>query len=171
MRTRLNIQAFSRIAAHNSGFTLIELMVVLVIGGILAAIAIPSFLSRANAAKQAEARTFLGTLNRAQQAYYAEHSQFTDNIDSLAIGGWSNPNYTFQIQLSGDGSPYAVQYATPKIPKVHAYAGMSALTQTNGSAALQTLMCESGQANLAQATAPLYTVSAIECAPGTRNMN
>ncbi|MBF2026810.1 MAG: prepilin-type N-terminal cleavage/methylation domain-containing protein [Oscillatoriales cyanobacterium C42_A2020_001] len=162
--------AFSRIAAHDSGFTLIELMVVLVIGGILAAIAIPSFLGRANAAKQAEARTFLGTLNRAQQAYYVEHAQFTDNIDVLAISGHQNINYTFQIQVSGDGT-HAVHYGTPKISKVHAYAGMSALTQTDGSQAIQSIMCETNQPSATPATAPIYAVSAIECAPGTRNMN
>jgi len=164
------IQAFSRIAAHDSGFTLLEMMIVLVIGGILAAIAIPSFLSRANAAKQAEARTFLGIMNRAQQAYYAEHARFTDNIEALALRQHPNLNYTFQIQVAGDNT-HAVHYATPRIPKVHAYTGMSALTQDNGSQAIQTIMCESDQPSSAPATAPVYTVNAITCAPGTRNMN
>ncbi len=68
------------------GFTLIELLVVIIIIGILAAIALPSFLNQASKARQSEAKTYVGSMNRAQQSYYLEKQQFAPNLTSLAVG-------------------------------------------------------------------------------------
>ncbi|MCX5963441.1 MAG: prepilin-type N-terminal cleavage/methylation domain-containing protein, partial [Cyanobacteria bacterium] len=48
---------------RDGGFTLIELLVVIIIIGILASIALPSFLNQANKAKQSEAKTYVGSMN------------------------------------------------------------------------------------------------------------
>ena len=68
------------------GFTLIELLVVIIIIGILSAIALPSFLNQAKKAKQSEAKNYVGTMNRGQQAYFTENDQFTSTIDELGTG-------------------------------------------------------------------------------------
>jgi type IV pilus assembly protein PilA len=68
------------------GFTLIELLVVIIIIGILAAIALPSFLNQASKARQSEAKTYVGSMNRAQQSYYLEKQQFAPNLTALAVG-------------------------------------------------------------------------------------
>jgi type IV pilus assembly protein PilA len=82
---------------EDQGFTLIELLVVIIIIGILSAIALPSFLSQANKAKQSEAKTYVGAMNKGQQAYYTENSKFqASDISALGIG--INPNtvnYTY----------------------------------------------------------------------------
>jgi type IV pilus assembly protein PilA len=56
------------------GFTLIELLVVILIIGILAAIAIPAFLSQKSKANDAGAKTQVGTLQTSMETYSTENS-------------------------------------------------------------------------------------------------
>jgi prepilin-type N-terminal cleavage/methylation domain-containing protein len=55
------------------GFTLIELMVVILIVSILAGVAIPLMQGRIDSAKWSEANATAGTIRTAVRAYYAEH--------------------------------------------------------------------------------------------------
>jgi len=57
---------------NRKGFTLIELMVVILIVGILAAVAIPIMRGRVDAAKWSEGKSMIGTLGTAIRAYAAE---------------------------------------------------------------------------------------------------
>jgi len=58
------------------GFTLIELMIVVAIIGILAAIAIPNFLRFQAKSRQSEAKTNLGGIFTAQTAYLGENNRY-----------------------------------------------------------------------------------------------
>ncbi len=87
-------------ANKNSGFTLIELLVVIIIIGILSAIALPSFLNQAAKARASEARTNVGAMNRAQQAYYLENQKFaidgaTTASEVMGIGVKNTVNYEY----------------------------------------------------------------------------
>jgi len=68
------------------GFTLIELMVVVLIVGILAAVAIPILRGRIDAAKWSEGKAMLGTIATAVRAYHAEHGVTGDAPTTLDIG-------------------------------------------------------------------------------------
>jgi type IV pilus assembly protein PilA len=59
------------------GFTLIELLVVILIIGILAAIAIPAFLSQTSKASDSAAKTQVGTLQTTIKVFAAEHGSYT----------------------------------------------------------------------------------------------
>jgi type IV pilus assembly protein PilA len=75
----------------NEGFTLIELLVVIIIVGVLAAIALPSFLNQIGKARGSEAKSNLGTINRAQQSYRLENSTFATtaaNLDAKITGNF-----------------------------------------------------------------------------------
>jgi prepilin-type N-terminal cleavage/methylation domain-containing protein len=69
------IQALNK-KNRNKGFTLIELLVVVIIIGVLAAIALPNLLGQVAKGRQAEARTHLASINRAQQAFRLEKGTF-----------------------------------------------------------------------------------------------
>lgn len=83
-----------------AGFTLMELLVTIIIVGVLSAMALPIMLNQANKAKQSEAKTSVGSMNRGQQAYYLEKISFATSIDNLGIGlPAQTKNYDYQINL------------------------------------------------------------------------
>lgn len=76
------------------GFTLIELMIVVAIIGILAAIAIPNFLRFQAKAKQSEARIILSGIYTAQTAYFAEQNTYNlDLVNKVGFQPASTPKY------------------------------------------------------------------------------
>lgn len=163
------IRLLQHSASKNQGFTLLELLVVVVIGGILAAIAIPSFLSRANTAKQVEAKMFLGSLNRSQEAFYVEHSKFATTPQELGLYTQPTGNYEYQVEVATDGGARAVHYANSKVFKLRSYSGMVALTQRG--TVMQTVICEAEEPAAGKIDAPTYGDTAISCSPGTKQLN
>jgi type II secretion system protein G len=76
---------------NSKGFTLIELMIVVVIIGILAALAIPRFTQASARAKEKEADGILKQIYTLQNAYYANNGTYAADGTALQTVGW-DPN-------------------------------------------------------------------------------
>lgn len=110
------------LAAEGGGFTLIELMVVVAIIGLLAAVAYPAYTEQVRRGKRAEATTALLEAAQFMQRYYSTHNSFgtTDDAQSAleaagldeAPKGGGTVSYTLSVEVSGDGRGYDLT-ATP----------------------------------------------------------
>lgn len=71
---------------NQKGFTLIELVIVIVIIGILTVIALPIYRGYAKKAMATEGKTLLGTILTSQKLYFSEHSHFATGAQSALLG-------------------------------------------------------------------------------------
>ena len=160
---------------ENQGFTLIELLVVIIIIGILSAIALPSFLNQANKAKQSEAKQYIGSMNRAQQAYYLEQNTFASNADfgKLGLGiATQTANYKYVINpatVPATGLSAVTNQAqlVKTTAPLKAYVGavqIGVVTSTNEATTLA-LLCEGDTAGVN--SGPDGTQTATPTAAGT----
>jgi len=76
-------KGLERRSAAEDGFTLVELLVVVFIIGLLAALAISSFMSQRSKAQDAEAKQVMRTASHAIQVFHMDHETFNATVADL----------------------------------------------------------------------------------------
>jgi prepilin-type N-terminal cleavage/methylation domain-containing protein len=98
----------SSVSAVRKGFTLVELAVVIVIIGVLAAFGVPRFLKSVERTKASEAFAYLSAVRSAQERYIAKEGVYADNVNLLDIVQVAPKNFdqpTTIITSSAAGVP------------------------------------------------------------------
>ena len=102
---------------HERGMTLIELLTVMMVIGILTAIAVPSYRSYLLRSQRSDAKTALLQVQAAQERFYLQANKYTDNVSAamptgLGLSGTSSNGYYNIVVDAGANQTYTVR-ATP----------------------------------------------------------
>ena len=139
--------------------------------GILAAIALPSFLNQASKARQAEAKAYLGSITKAQQAYYVEQGNFATSINKLALSlNLDSENYSYQITPQSPNNKSVIITAKAKKTDLKSYtSAVFAIKEGNEIKTIRGI-CESDRASTTPPAIPLLSsnkLSIVKCPAGS----
>ncbi len=106
------------------GFTLIEIMVVVVIMGVLAALVVPKLLSRTGESKMAAAKVDIATIQQALKLYKLDNTRYPTTDQGLqalltkptsgpSANGWKEGGYIEKMPRDPWGNPY--QFLSPGV--------------------------------------------------------
>jgi len=117
------------------GFTLVELVIVIIIVGILSIVAVPIYKGYTDRAKESEGKALLGSINTAEKVYFAEHNNFfsidadTNTSATLSVDARANKYYRMFKVSTGTGTNENATFT----------AIVKASTETTGSSNLQNI--------------------------------
>ena len=91
---------------QQNGFTLIEVMIVAVIVGIIAAIAVPNYSKHVTKGRRTDAITFLSEVAGEQMRYFSDNNRYADEMGELGYGDaatFDTPEGHYRVSVANPG--------------------------------------------------------------------
>ncbi|MFP4120896.1 MAG: type IV pilin-like G/H family protein, partial [Coleofasciculus sp.] len=148
----------------------------LMIGGMIY-ILVPLFFNHCNYTKKSEGKTYVGSMNRAQQAYYLTEQSFSSNIDDLGLGiPTETESYAYSTQITDNA---AFNYGISRHDATPSYVGaVFAVPATDvnpdpvsDKITTVAILCETGTPGSIKPAAPTYQKGELACGEGTIDLS
>jgi type IV pilus assembly protein PilE len=124
------------------GFTLVELVIVLLVAAILTAIAVPMYLNQVRESRRTDARSALLDLAGREERYFATNNAYTNNSTSL---GYTTAGNTWPQTVGSGYYTIAAPTLTAGPPPTYSITATPTGTQVNDSACTSFTVTSSGQ--------------------------
>jgi len=156
----------------NSGYSCGWLALLGIIGiGFMFLLVSPLIMVNPSQEKQSEAKQYTGSMNRAQQNYFLEKSNFTNNIGELGLGiSTETTNYTYSTSATILSS---INYGVSRQSDLKSYVGGVFLGDAEETGELTTfaILCETKDKGTNRPPAPIVEDGRLQCAPGTESLS
>ena len=130
--------------------------------------------SQVNRPQQSEGKVYIGSLNRAQQAYYLENEKFANEINELGIGiKPETENYRYRIVPQGNSTQSVMMTAQAKGPERRSYTGAVFVVKDNNETLTIAAICETDQPSSTppvMPAAPSNIKTPIQCPAGSHRL-
>jgi len=121
---------------------------------------LPAFLNQANKAKQSEGKQYISSINKGQQAYYAENTKFGAEVGELGLGlKTATTNYSYSVAITDKNATSLAKPTNPAALK--GYAGGVGLVDAGEAKTTQSILCETKA--VGDPTAPSYSDTEVKC--------
>ncbi|MBD1936070.1 type IV pilin-like G/H family protein [Microcoleus sp. FACHB-68] len=131
---------------------------------------VPAFLIYKTSQPRPSARERIGSMNRAQQAYYWENNSFSESVDKLGLGiKTQTENYEYSTRKTANAS---FNYAIARKNNLKSYVGgvfqVKAVEQGVTKMTTQAILCEANSVGKTQSPPPIIATNGDRlCSPGT----
>ena len=134
---------------------------------------VDSFKEQAAKVRQSEARVYVGSMNRTQQAFYLEKNRFASSLNLLQIGIKSETdNYSYRVSSVDSLNSFrrvTYQIGQAKQTGLKSYIGAVRVARQDGNTITVSVLCETNTPSTSQPPLPvLVGDDKLECASGTQ---
>ncbi|MEG4327622.1 type IV pilin-like G/H family protein [Microcoleus sp. AT3-A2] len=141
--------------------------------GVMNGIALPFYLNNTNRSKQSEAKQYVNSMNKAQQAHFAEKSAFATSVNALEIGiKTETTNFQYSVRATKKAG---FNYGVSKAKNLKSYVGGVFLVPAKNfdpNAAKEEItttfiLCQADSPGTIKPAEPTYENGKVACGQGT----